>query len=491
MPDLWAFLQRPRVDPRKAPPASRVRHWHEYEALGDDRGSREQAERCMDCAIPWCHSYCPVHNMIPDWNALVSEADWRTAWEQLESTNNFPELTGRLCPAPCEDACTLRLADAPVTIRAIELAIIERAFAAGWVRPRVPPRVPRDAGGRTPGRRRRVAIVGSGPAGLACAQQLVRVGHRVDVYERADRPGGLLRYGIPDFRLDKAVLERRLSQLRAEGVRFHCGADVGSGVDAEKLCGSVDALVLACGCTEPRDIAPPGRALAGIHYALDYLTQQNRLIAGDAVPGGERIDARGRDVVVIGGGDTGSDCVGTAIRQQARSVTQIQYHSAPPRHGDVLRHWPEPVPELAPDDHEREGSERLWGWETVGFAGGDGSVEAVELQGLRWRALDGGRARPEVIAEQCRRLPAQLVLIAIGYRHPDHLGVISSLKPALTSRGLIGANDQDYRASRDGVFTCGDARRGQSLIVWAIREGRQCAAAVDRWLSGTSDLPRV
>jgi glutamate synthase (NADPH/NADH) small chain len=488
MTDLWAFLRRPRVAPPKQTPVRRLRHWHEYERVADDAGCRAQAERCMECAIPWCHSHCPVHNLIPDWNALVTDGDWRTAWEQLESTNNFPELTGRLCPAPCEDACTLRLADAPVTIRAIELAIAERAFAAGWVQPQ-PPAATDDGGNER--RRRQVAVVGSGPAGLACAQQLARAGYRVTVYERDARPGGLLRYGIPDFRLEKGVIDRRVAQMQAEGVRFRTGVAVGTDLDAEALRRSVDALVLANGCTEPRDVAPPGRALGGIHFALDYLTQQNRRLGGEAVPAAGRIDAHGRDVVVIGGGDTGGDCVGTAIRQGARSVVQIQYHAAPPHRGDVLRHWPRPVPELEPNDHDAEGNRRLWGWETVGFEGQEGRVAGVRLQRLCWRTGDDGRPRRQPVAGQDRTLPAQLVLIAIGYCHPEHAGALAELRPALTGRGLIAADDHDYRTSRAKVFACGDARRGQSLIVWAIREGRQCAAAVDRWLAGGTDLPWV
>jgi len=488
MSDPWAFLHRPRQDPPKQPPAHRLRHWREYERVGTGSDCREQAERCMDCSIPWCHNHCPVHNLIPDWNELVTEGDWREAWEQLESTNNFPELTGRLCPAPCEDACTLRLAEAPVTIRAIELAIIERAFASGWVRPQ-PPTETDDAGSRRG--RRQVAVVGSGPAGLACAQQLARAGHEVTVYERAAQPGGLLRYGIPDFRLEKGILERRLEQMCAEGVQFRTGVAVGTDLDAEALRGSVDALVLANGCTEPRDITPPGRNLRGIHFALDYLVQQNRLIAGEEVPAAGRIDARDRDVVVIGGGDTGSDCVGTAIRQGARRVVQVQYHAMPPHQGDVLQHWPQPVPELAPSDHDDEGNRRIWSWDTVGLDGRDGRVTGVRLQRLQWGEDPDGRPRREPVPGEIQVLPAQLVLIAIGYRHPEHDGAITSLNPTLTGRGLVAADDHDYRTSSEKVFCCGDARRGQSLIVWAIREGRQCAAAVDRWLSGGTDLPRV
>jgi glutamate synthase (NADPH/NADH) small chain len=303
--------------------------------------------------------------------------------------------------------------------------------------------------------------------------------------------GGLLRYGIPDFRLEKRVLDRRLAQLGAEGVRFRTRAHIGADVDARALCRTNHATVIACGAARPRDIDVPGRTLGGIHFALDYLTQQNRRNAGRDTDAAVRIDARGRDVVVIGGGDTGADCVGTAIRQGARSVTQVQYHAPPPAQGDVLLHWPEPVPELRPGDHEDEGSARLWGWDTVGFEGDGGRVGCVRLQRLRWIEETGGGWRRERLPGRVRRLPAQLVLIAIGYRHPPHDDVIGALGLELDGRGNVGADAGDYRTSREGVFACGDARRGQSLVVWAIREGRQCARAVDLYLSGESDLPRV
>jgi len=484
MHDPRAFLHVPRTEPRRQAPRQRIRHWREYEALLPDGRSAEQAARCMDCGVPWCHGHCPVHNQIPEWNALVGEADWRGAWEQLESTNNFPEFTGRLCPAPCEHACTLRLSGTPVTIRAIELAIIEHAWQSGWVRPQRRSRSAVAAG-------RRVAVIGSGPAGLACAQQLARAGHSVTVFESAERVGGLLRYGIPDFRLEKGVLDRRLEQMRAEGVRFLTGMRVGADPRADDLRRDHDALVLACGSSVPRDLDVAGRRLDGIHFALDYLGRQNRRLTDVWFDAGADMDARGRDVVVIGGGDTGSDCVGTAIRQGARSVAQIQYHAAPPHHGDVLTHWPEPVPELVPNDHDAEGNHRLWGWDTVAFSGDHGRVASVMLRRLRWWRDRDGRWQRTPVAGEVRRLPAQLVLIAIGYRHPAHGDAIAQLDLALDRRGNLAANDRDYRASADGVFACGDARRGQSLIVWAIREGRQCAEAVDRSLRGTSDLPRL
>ena len=338
---------------------------------------------------------------------------------------------------------------------------------------------------------KRIAVVGSGPAGLACAQQLARAGHGVTVYERDEDIGGLLRYGIPDFRLEKWVLDRRLAQLRAEGIRFRANTRVGVDVDAAALLVSVDALVLACGSTEPRDLQVKGRGLAGVHLALDFLSQQNRRVAGAGFDADTRIDAQGLDVVVIGGGDTGADCVGTALRQGARSVTQIQYHPEPPPRGDVLKHWPEPVVERQTDDHEAEGGQRLWGWDTVGLGGEAGRVREVELQRLRWWRDGVGPWRREPVPGPIQRLRAQLVLIATGYRHPVHGDVIAQLGLRLDERGNVAANDRDYRASRDGVFACGDTRRGQSQVVWAIREGRQCAEAVDRYLTGQSDLPRV
>lgn len=479
MQDPRGFLRFPRSEPDKEHARLRIRHWREYERLMPQRQAATQVARCIDCGTPWCHRYCPVHNLIPDWNTLVDEAHWREAWQQLESTNNFPEFTGRLCPAPCEDACTLRLSGAPVTIRAIELAIIEHAFAVGWVRPQPPQRR----------RFERIAVVGSGPAGLACAQQLARAGYRVTVYEKADRIGGLLRYGIPDFRLEKWVLDRRLAQMASEGVRFCANAHVGVNLDVGELRRATHALVYAGGATVPRDVDVPGRALRGIQFAHDYLQQQNRRVAGRGVAG-QGIDARGRHVVVLGGGDTGADCVGTAIRQGARSVIQLQYHDRPPERGDVLQHWPRAVPQYHPSDHDAEGCQRVWGWETVAFEGDAEGVRTLALRKLRWWRDAEGRWQREPVPGETRRLRADLVLIAIGYRHPAHGDVIRQLGLDTDARGNVQADDRDYRTAQEGVFVCGDARRGQSLVVWAIREGRQCAQAVDLYLAGESVLPR-
>ncbi len=480
MEDLHGFLHYPRKEAVKQYPKQRIRHWREYEQLMPDGQAARQANRCMDCGTPYCHRYCPVHNLIPEWNELVTDSDWRLAYEQLESTNNFPEFTGRICTAPCESACTLSLRGTAVTIRSIELAVIERAWEENRVRPR---RSYRQLF-------RRVAIIGSGPAGLACAQQLVRTGYRVTVFEKADRIGGLLRYGIPDFRLEKRVLDRRLAQLEAEGVQFRCAAHAGVNLDIDELRRTGHAVVLACGSEQPRDLAVPGRELGGVHFALDYLIHQNRRVAGDYIHPEDAIDAHGKDVVVIGGGDTGSDCVGTAIRQGARQVVQVQYHERPPTKADVLRHWPEPAPVWCESDHDPEGCRHIWGFDTVAIKGKHGRVTGLLLQRLQWTRCSDGAWRKQALSGQVRHLPAQLVLLAMGYSHPVHEGLLSQLGPGLDDRGRVAASDDDYRTSVRGVFACGDVRRGQSLVVWAIREGRQCARAVDTWLSGTSELPR-
>jgi len=481
MEDHTGFMRIPRVEAGKQFPGTRVRHWHEYERIMPGELACNQAQRCMDCGTPGCHAYCPVHNLIPDWNLLVSEADWRAAWEQLASTNNFPEFTGRICSAPCEHACTLTINSRPVTIRAIELAIVEHAWRAGWVRP------------QRARRRlfRRVAVIGSGPAGLACAQQLARSGYQVTVYEKADRPGGLLRYGIPDFRLEKSVLDRRLAQLAAEGVRFRTGVHVGRGPGIRELQRSAHVVVLAMGSEQPRDLDVPGRSLRGIHFALDYLSQQNRRVAGSRVDPATAISAAGRHVVVVGGGDTGSDCVGTAIRQGARKVVQIQYHDSPAPQPDRLLYWPLPVPGWRVSDHDAEGCRHLWGSNTIAFEGQGGHVRKVVLQPLRWETAADGTLRQRPAGGPLRCVSADLVLLAMGYAHPRHAGLLQELAVDLDERGNIAATDSGFSTSTEGVFACGDSRRGQSLIVWAIREGRQCARAVDTFLSGDSLLPVV
>jgi len=479
MEDLTGFMRYPRHEAGKQLARARVRHWHEYEKIMPVTQATIQSRRCMDCGTPHCHSYCPVHNLIPDWNSLVSEDDWHAAWQQLESTNNFPEFTGRICGAPCEDACTLSIRSRAVTIRSIELAIAEQAWQSGWIRP------------QTACKKlfKRVTIIGSGPAGLACAQQLVRSGYHVTVYEKADRIGGLLRYGIPDFRLEKSVLDRRLAQLHAEGVRFRSGIHVGYDLEFEALHRNSHAVVLACGAEQPRPMDVPGRSLNGIHVAMEYLAQQNRRVAGDFIS--HDIDAGGKQVAVIGGGDTGSDCVGTAIRQGARQVTQIQYHDRPPDHVDNLHYWPGPVPEWHATDHDDEGCQHVWAYDTVAFTGHGDHVDGLALQELRWIKGANGCWKQYHLPGQVRHLPVQLVLLAMGYAHPVHAGLLQRLPDCLDGCGNIDAPEDSYMTGVNGVFACGDARRGQSLVVWAIREGRQCAAAVDCWLSGSSLLPVV
>jgi glutamate synthase (NADPH/NADH) small chain len=447
--------------------AERTRHHREFVTRLTASQTEQEGARCMDCGVPFCQSGCPVENVVPDWNDLVYRGDWRRAAERLHATNNFPEFTGRVCPAPCEAACTLNLEDTPVGIRSIECALVDRAFEEGWVTPR-PAAV---ATGR------RVAVVGSGPAGLAAAQQLARVGHAVTVYEKADRPGGLLRYGIPDFKLEKVLVDRRLEQLRAEGVRFEVGVEIGRDLSPAALLEAYDAVILACGAETPRDLPVPGRDLEGVHLAMDFLTQQNRLNAGYTVPGA--ISAAGRHVVVIGGGDTGSDCVGTSHRQGAASVTQLERLPRPPEREDKGVTWPYWPLRLRTSSSLEEGGERDWAIETLAFLG-----EAGQVTGLEYRRLDAEGA-PET-------LPADLVLLAVGFAGPDR-GLLERFVVATDAHGRASATtdpSRGYRTTVPRLYAAGDVRRGQSLVVWAIREGRQCAHAVDADLMGSTSLPR-
>ena len=473
MADPKGFLtDRQRELPPRRPVQVRIMDWKEVYEATDPAMIHRQAGRCMDCGVPFCHSGCPLGNLIPDWNDLVWRGDWREAIERLHATNNFPEFTGRLCPAPCEAACVLGINQPAVTIKQIEVTTIDTAFENGWVDPKIPDRL----SGRT------VAVIGSGPAGLAAAQQLTRAGHTVAVYERADRIGGLLRYGIPEFKMEKYHLDRRLAQMEAEGTRFRPGVDVGLDITGRQLRDRYDAIVLAVGATAARDLPVPGRELDGIMQAMEYLPQANRVAAGDVVE--DQVVANGKDVVVIGGGDTGADCLGTALRQGARSVTQLEILPHPPENRPSGQPWPTyPMTYRVSAAHE-EGGERVYSVSTQEFLGDEsGSVRALSLVEVE---MIGGRFEPVPGTEH--EIPAQLVLFAMGFTGPERGPLLEQLGVSITARGVIGRTD-DFASDVPGVFVAGDAGRGQSLIVWAIAEGRAAAAAVDSYLSGTTELP--
>jgi glutamate synthase (NADPH/NADH) small chain len=426
----------------------------------------------MNCGVPYCHIGCPINNQIPDWNDLVYTNNWEEAARNLHSTNNFPEVTGRVCPAPCEAACTLNIEDIPVTIKTIECAIADRAIENKWIKPEPP----------THKTGKKVAIVGSGPAGLACAQQLARAGHDVHVFERHAKAGGLLRYGIPDFKMEKGIIDMRIEQMQAEGVAFHYGAHVGVNFPIEKLLAEHDAVALAGGAEQPRDLPIPGRKLDGIHFAMDYLPQQNRRVSGEPVGDVEPILATDKHVVVIGGGDTGSDCIGTAFRQGAKSVTNFEIMPQPPEHENKLLTWPEWPLKLRTSSSHEEGAKREFSVVTVKFSGENGRVKRLHC------AHCDDKFKP--IAGTEFEIEADLVLLAMGFVHPVHEGMIKALGVELDRRGNVKADTNAYQTSISKVFAAGDMRRGQSLVVWAIREGRQCAHAIDKFLMGSTTLPR-
>jgi glutamate synthase (NADPH/NADH) small chain len=425
----------------------------------------------MDCGVPFCHNACPVNNVIPDWNDLSYRGNWREALEVLHRTNNFPEFTGRTCPAPCEAACTLNLNDEPVTIKSIESAIVDKGWEMGWIQPEPPKKRTGKA----------VAIVGSGPAGLAAAQQLARAGHAVVVFEKHDRVGGLLRYGIPDFKMEKNLIDRRIAQLEAEGVVFKTRSHIGRDIPVQKLLQEFDAVILAGGVETPRDLPVPGRGLRGVHWAMDYLSQQNRRVAGDQVADSELILATGKHVVVIGGGDTGSDCIGTARRQGAASITQLEILPKPPEKENKALTWPEWPNKLRTSSSHQEGCERKWGVETVAF-GGEGELTAIQCVQVEWKQEQGRRVMSRVPGSDFI-LPADLVLLAMGFVYPVQEGLLEQAGVVVDERRHVRADATSYRTSVDKVFAAGDMRRGQSLVVWAIREGRQCAQSVDHYLS--------
>ena len=479
------FLEIERSDRGYEKPGERIRNWREYVVPLPQPALTQQAARCMNCGIPYCHNGCPVNNLIPDWNDLVYRDKWRSALTTLHSTNNFPEFTGRICPAPCEAACTLNIQDTPVTIKSIECAIVDRGWQEGWIVP-LPPA--RQTG-------KRVAVVGSGPAGLACAQQLARAGHAVTLFEKNDRIGGLLRYGIPDFKMEKALIDRRVAQMAAEGVEFRPGVEIGAGLPVEALRAEYDAVVLSGGAEWPRDLEVPGRGLDGIHFAMDYLVQQNKRNAGDAeeraAPRGG-ISAKGKHVVVIGGGDTGADCIGTAARQGAASIMQIEIMPKPPERENKALSWPNWPNRLrtAPAHHEG-GCQRDWAVLTKRAVEEKGRVVALDCVRVEWAREGGdGPMRMREVEGSALTLKADLVLLAMGFLGPRRGALLEGAGVALDGRGNVLADTEEYATSVPGIFAAGDMRRGQSLVVWAIREGRQCARAVDAFLMGDSDLPR-
>ncbi len=465
------FMEIARADRTYDKVAERVTHYKEFVHQPDGATLANQGARCMDCGIPYCHNGCPVNNVIPDWNNLVFKDRWRDALSVLHSTNNFPEFTGRICPAPCEAACTLNFNDDPVTIKSIECAIVDKGWAEGWILPEPP-------AAKTG---KRIAIVGSGPAGLAAAQQLARTGHAVTVFEKDDRAGGLLRYGIPDFKMEKHLIDRRIEQMQAEGVQFRTSCHVGVDVTATQLQKDFDAVLLTGGAQMPRDLPVPGRDLAGVHFAMDFLSQNNKRVAGDKIDAAQAITAKDKHVVVIGGGDTGSDCIGTSIRQGAKSVRQLEIMPRPPEQEDKAMVWPYWPLKFRVSSSQEEGCDREFAVATKSFTGDNGKVTRQHIV-----RLENGKEVPgsEIV------LDADLVLLAMGFVSPIQTGLLKDLGVALDARGNVLADTVKYQSSAAKVFAAGDMRRGQSLVVWAIREGRQAARAVDEFLMGKSDLPR-
>lgn len=470
MANPTGFVQYPRVNIEHRPVEERINDWHEIDRELVDEALNQQAARCMDCGVPFCHGIgCPVRNRIPEFNDLVYRRRWREASENLHSTNNFPEITGRVCPAPCEAACTLAIGREAVNIRNIELRIVERAFAEGWIEP-IRPRVKTG---------KKIAVIGSGPAGLAAAQQLVRQGHDVVVFERSDRLGGLLRYGIPDFKLEKHILDRRLEQMLLEGVQFEMNVNVGTDVSADHLRRRFHAIVLCMGAGQPRDLRIPGADLPGVHFAMDYLPQQNRRVSGDIVATGD-ILANDKHVVVIGGGDTGSDCVGTAIRQRAASVTQLEILPRPPEGYNPESPWPFWPKIMRTSSSQEEGCERRWSTLTKAIVGNEGRAAQLEACEVEWvNGVKGWEMKP--VSGSDFALPADLVLIAMGFVHVVHSGLVTDLGVQLDGRGNVVVND--WMSSVPGVFAAGDTVRGASLVVHAINQGRLCAAACHKWLT--------
>ena len=479
MGKVTGFKELERQDRSYAPANERIKHFNEFVIPLPESQIRSQSSRCMDCGIPYCHNGCPVNNLIPDWNDLVYEGNWRTALETLHSTNNFPEFTGRICPAPCEAACTLNITDNPVTIKSIECAIIDRGWEEGWIEPKISLK-------KTG---KRIAVVGSGPAGLACSQQLARVGHSVTLYERNARLGGLLRYGIPDFKMEKHLIDRRLSQMLAEGVIFKSNTEVGVTISVDDILKEYDAIVMTGGSELPRDMDVPGRDLKGVHFAMQFLAQQNRRLADEYIVDNQPITAKGKRVVVIGGGDTGSDCVGTSIRQGAKSVTQLEVMPKPPEMEDKSLSWPNWPLKLRTSTSHLEGADRDWSVATKAFHGDNGALSSLELVRNEWSNNSDAQMSMVEVPGSKFEIKADLVLLAMGFLHPRHKGMLEDSGVKLDGRGNVKADIEDYKTSRKNIFAAGDMRRGQSLVVWAISEGRKAAKSVDNYLMGRSSLP--
>ena len=466
------FMDIEKIDRGYKPVSERISNYKEFVIPLSKEETIGQAARCMDCGVPYCHNGCPVNNQIPDWNDLVYSNDWKNALENLHSTNNFPEFTGRICPAPCEAACTLNLYEEPVSIKTIECAIIDRGFEEGWIKPKI---INIKSG-------KKVAIIGAGPAGLACAQQLTRAGHEVTVYEKNNKAGGLLRYGIPDFKMEKHVIDRRINQLEGEGTIFKYEVNVGVDISIDELENKYDAIVLSGGSEHPRDLPVEGRDLDGVHFAMEFLPQQNRRVSNEGVPSSiKEILATNKNVIVIGGGDTGSDCIGTSIRQGAESVTQLEIMPIPPEQENKSLTWPNWPLKLRTSSSQSEGALRDFSVMTKSVSGENGKVTGINCVKV------DEKMKP--IPKSEFSLKADLILLAMGFVHPIHEGLIEHSKTELDERGNVKANTEDYKTSASKIFTAGDMRRGQSLVVWAIREGRQCASSVDHFLTGERNLP--
>ena len=474
------FMEFDLKDRDYGPVIERVQHYNEFVIPLPPDELVKQSARCMDCGIPYCHQGCPVNNIIPDWNDLVYRSEFKKAAEVLHSTNNFPEFTGRICPAPCEEACTLNIDDKPVAIKTIECAIIDRAWDEDWVKPEI----------NLNKTRKSIAVIGSGPAGMACAQQLARAGHTVKLYEKNNKIGGLLRYGIPDFKMEKHLIDRRVEQMTAEGVTMETGINVGVDVKVNELMKGFDAVVLTGGAETPRELPVPGRNADGVELAMDFLSQQNRRVSHEEINCTKEILANDKDVIVIGGGDTGSDCVGTSFRHGAKSVTQLEILPQPPEKVEKGITWPDWPMKLRTSSSHEEGAIRDWSVTTKKFEVEDSKVISLIIKRVDWAQNNDGSVDLIEVEGTEERLPTDLVLLAMGFVHPTHQGMVADLGVVLDDRGNVKANTIEYQTSMPGVFCAGDMRRGQSLVVWAIREGRQCAHAVDKFLMSRSNLPR-